>query len=145
MPCLYLGTSPCSLLSPRRGERRGDDGVMASGKVARHHPVLLLSLPVGAKDFFRPNGEGAGVGLCVCKSAKHGLRVTVQVSWRGAFFATKQSPRYDLRWTTLGIASQKSLAMTEWAERLRLRKLALKLKCTRRVPDLTNLANSGIE
>jgi hypothetical protein len=44
--------------------------------------------------------------------------VTVQVSLRGAFFATKQSPRYDLRWTTLGIASQKSLAMTEWAERL---------------------------
>ena len=37
---------------------------------------------------------------------------------RGAFFATKQSLRYDLRWTTLGIASQKSLAMTEWAERL---------------------------
>ena len=44
--------------------------------------------------------------------------VTVQVSWRGAFFATKQSPRYDLRWATLGIASQKSLAMTERAERL---------------------------
>jgi len=44
--------------------------------------------------------------------------VTVQVSLRGAFFATKQSPRYDLRWTTLEIASQKSLATTEWAERL---------------------------
>ena len=36
--------------------------------------------------------------------------VTVQVSLRGAFFATKQSPRYALRWTTLGIASQKSLS-----------------------------------
>jgi|GEM_PF-6601982 len=44
--------------------------------------------------------------------------VTVQVSLRGVFFATKQSPRYDLRWATLGIALQKSLAMTERAERL---------------------------
>jgi len=50
------------------------------------------------------------------------LNVTVQGSLRGAFFATKQSPRYGLLEATVGIAAQKSLAMTDRAERLRLNK-----------------------
>ncbi|CAG0968132.1 hypothetical protein ANRL3_01316 [Anaerolineae bacterium] len=44
--------------------------------------------------------------------------VSVQMSLRGAFFATKQSPRRNAGITLLGIASQKPLAMTNWAERL---------------------------
>ena len=42
--------------------------------------------------------------------------VTTQVSLRGAFFATKQSPRNNSGTTILEIASQKSLAMTLVAE-----------------------------